>query len=182
MREDPRLHVLLTYLADNERHDPQDRLVRQVVRPRAHDACEYCLLPTSGQFQIDHAIPSALWSACVAGQLHPAGGPISSRRRPDHLDTFAWCCAFCNLGKRQQVTYRIGTQALRLFDPRGDRWAEHFTFANSYLLIVGLTPIGVATQRALGLNSGELSGPLGTRHDAILDGRYPPPWIILGSA
>jgi len=49
-------------------------------------------------------------------------------------------------------------------------------------LIVGLTPIGVTTQRALGLNSGELSGPLGTRHDAILDGRYPPPWIILGSA
>lgn len=32
-------------------------------------------------------------------------------------------------------------------------------------------------QQALGFNVGEISGPLGTRHDSILDGHYPPSWI-----
>jgi hypothetical protein len=182
VQDDPRLRTLLGYLEEYDRHDPQDSLVRQIVRLRARDACEYCLLPTTGQFQIDHVIPAALWSTYAAGQLRPALVPIAARRGPDHLDNFAWCCAFCNLGKRQQVTYRIGAQTLRLFDPRHDRWMDHFTFANSYLLIVGITPIGVATQRALGLNTGELNGPLGTRHDAILDGRYPPPWAMAGAS
>jgi hypothetical protein len=45
---------------------------------------------------------------------------------------------------------------VRLFDPRRDTWSEHFTFLNHYLFIVGITPVGVATQRALGFNAGEI--------------------------
>jgi hypothetical protein len=37
-------------------------------------------------------------------------------------------------------------------------------------------------EQALGLNEPRLGGPLGTRHDAILVGRYPPhwarPWLV----
>lgn len=39
-----------------------------------------------------------------------------------------------------------------LFNPRTDRWAEHFTW-NEDWRIVGLTPTGRATVAALDLNS-----------------------------
>jgi len=39
------------------RHDPRDRLVRDVVRQRAADACEYCLMPTNGKFEVEHIVP-----------------------------------------------------------------------------------------------------------------------------
>jgi hypothetical protein len=48
----------------------------------------------------------------------------------------------------------------------------------NYLFIVGVTPIGVATQQALGFNAGEIGGPLGTRHDSIVVGHYSPRWLI----
>jgi len=72
-----------------DRNDPHDALVRQIARLRARDACEYCLHPTNGQFEIDHIIPEALWSDYIAGRLDAALQPISGRRGPDHLDNFA---------------------------------------------------------------------------------------------
>lgn len=44
--------------------------------------------------------------------------------------------------------------------------------------IVGVSGIGRATEAALAFNDARLGGPLGTRHDAILVGRYPPAWAI----
>lgn len=129
------------------------------------------------QFQIDHVIPAVVWPDYTSEHFGATLVPVPNRRGPDHLDNFAWACPFCNVAKRQHVTYRIGRHTLRLFDPRYDMWTEHFAFMNHYLFIIGRTPIGVATQRALGFNVGEISGPLGTRHDSILDGHYPPPWI-----
>lgn len=38
-------------------HSPRNPDVRDVVRLRAGDACEYCLLPTIGHFNIEHIIP-----------------------------------------------------------------------------------------------------------------------------
>jgi hypothetical protein len=145
------------------------------VRLRARDACEYCLLPTSGQFQIDHIIPPALWHDYLAGRLRPIQ-TASERTGPDHVGNFAWCCPFCNTAKGQQVTHRVGRRTARLFYPRRDRWSEHFVFVHNYLFIVGLPGIGQATEQALRLNDPRLGGPLGTRHDAVLVGRYPPPW------
>lgn len=178
MLEDADLRELLGRLEAQERNDPHDALVRQVVRLRARDACEYCLHPTTGQFEVDHIIPEALWSAYIAGHMGAALPPAPNRRGPHHLDNLAWSCSFCNLGKRQRVTHRIGTETVRLFDPRHDAWPDHFKFLNSNLFIVGVTPIGVATQRALGFNAGDIGGPLGTRHDSIIVGRYPPSFIL----
>lgn len=177
MPEDPRLQELLQQITMSARNDPHDQLVRQVARLRARDTCEYCLQQTIGQFQVDHIVPAALWSGYVTAQL---GGvaPLAGRRGPDHLDNFAWCCPFCNLGKRQRVSHRLGSRLFRLFDPRLDRWTDHLAFTNNYLFIVGITPVGIATQFALGFNNGEIGGPLGTRHDSILDGRYPPAWLL----
>ncbi|HEY7067076.1 MAG TPA: HNH endonuclease [Chloroflexota bacterium] len=175
MIQRPALRVLLRELAQHPSNEVHDPMVRLAVRLRARDACEYCLWPTIGQFHIDHIIPPALWHDYVANQL-TAVRPITQRRGPEHLDNFAWCCAFCNIAKARQVAHRAGGRTYRLFDPRRDRWPQHFVFAHNYLLIVGLPGIGQATERALGFNDARLGGPLGPRHDAILLGIYPPAW------
>lgn len=82
----------------------------------------------------------------------------------------------CNEYKSQRVTARIRGQDQRLFDPRHDSWPEHFAFMNNYLFIAGISLVGLATEQILNLNGGGLSGPLGTRHDGIMDGYYPPEW------
>jgi hypothetical protein len=58
--DDSALGGLIAQVEREEQNDPHDPLVRQVVRLRARDACEYCLHPTTGQFEIDHIIPIAL--------------------------------------------------------------------------------------------------------------------------
>lgn len=171
----PALSALLGELEGQERNDPHDEQVRLAIRLRARDACEYCLMPTTGQFHVDHIIPSSRWEEYVDGRLPeiPTEGP---RRGPDHLDNSAWACPFCNVAKGQATGHRVGRNTYRLFDPRLDHWEEHFVFLHNYLLIVGESHIGEATERALQFNDSRINGPLGTRHDAILVGRYPPIW------
>ena len=84
----PGLVELLGELAAFERHDPRNELVRLAARLRARNACEYCLLPSSGEFHIDHIIPPALWSDYAAGRL-PVRPEVASGRDADHLDNFA---------------------------------------------------------------------------------------------
>jgi len=172
----PPLHALIAQIGLQQRHDPHGEIIRQIVRLRARDACEYCLGPTTGQYQIDHVIPEARWLDYRAGRLSNAMDLAPGRSGPNHIANFAWCCPFCNQGKRQRVVYRIGSQTIRLYDPRRDMWPEHFAFMNNYLFVVGITPIGIVTQRAVRFNDGGLDGPLGTRHDNILAGLYPPHW------
>ncbi|MGH2350117.1 MAG: HNH endonuclease [Chloroflexota bacterium] len=175
MMQPPRLQALLREIVTRERHDPHDEVVRLVVRLRARDACEYCLLATNSQFQVDHIIPPALWHDYAASRLRYVPC-VPGSVGPDHVDNFAWSCAFCNTAKRQQVTYRVGSRTFRLFNPRRDHWPDHFVFFHTYLLIIGLVGIGQATQQLLGFNDSRLSGPLGPRHDAVLSGTYPPSW------
>jgi len=171
----PFLPSLLAELAGQRRHSPRNANVRLAVRLRARDACEYCLLPTTSHFQIDHVIPPRYWAEYAAGRL-PGVRPTSRRSGPDHLDNFAWCCPFCHTAKGQQVAHRIGRRTNRLFDPRRDHWPEYFILVDDYRCIVGLPGIGQATEQGLRFNDSRLAGPLGTRHDAVLVGRYPPHW------
>ncbi|MBI3972249.1 MAG: HNH endonuclease [Chloroflexi bacterium] len=175
MSGSPGLRALFDALAAYPGHDVHDDIVRLVVRLRARDACEYCLLPTVGQFHVDHIVPPGLWDAYAAGRI-PTVTPRTGRSGPEHLDNFAWCCPFCNGGKGQRVSRRVGAHAYGLYDPRADRWAEHFVFFHNFLTIIGLTGIGHATEAALRFNTGGLQGPLGPRHEAIVAGRYPPTW------
>jgi hypothetical protein len=132
-------------------------------------------MPTAGQFHVDHIVPPALWLDYAAGRID-AVPPIEGRRGPDHLDNFAWSCPFCNSAKRDRVAHAAGRVVSRLYDPRRDRWPEHFAFFHRYLFVVGLTAIGTATERTLAFNDSRLGGPLGTRHEAVLRRHYPPPW------
>lgn len=110
MSQPPGFQLLIQELAGRARHDPRDDVVRLAARLRARDGCEYCLLPTAIQFEIDHIIPPALWDAYTGGRLR-AVRPALGRGGPDHLDNFTWSCSNCNRIKGEQVVDRIGRQA-----------------------------------------------------------------------
>src|SRR5579884_3178012 len=91
----PGLERRIAALQQRPVHNPENREVRAVVRLRARDACEYCLLPTVSLFHVEHIIPPGLWADYVAGRL--AGVPPQpDRGGPDHIDNYAWSCPFCN--------------------------------------------------------------------------------------
>ena len=108
---------------------------RQVVA-RANDRCEYCRMHQSLQgatFHIEHITPQS------------AGGP-------DTPDNLALACPGCTLGKsnRTAVPDPETETTVPLFNPRTQRWADHFAWDERR--VVGRTPTGRATVAALNLN------------------------------
>lgn len=107
------------------------------VAARAADRCEYCRMHQSLQgasFHVEHVHPQS------------AGGS-------DTADNLALSCPSCNLKKSDRVTVpdpETGDD-VPLFNPRQERWDEHFGW-DGYR-IVGLTAIGRATVAALDLNA-----------------------------
>lgn len=179
MLDSPALQALLAQLAALPSHDPTDSRVRTVVQARARDACEYCLMPALSQFHVDHIIPRRRWQAYLQGSL--LSKPKPTEASVDHLENFAWSCAFCNTSKGDRVAGRHGQQSYPLFHPRRDRWNQHFTLTSDHFLIEGLTDIGRATVRALAFNSSRQNGPLVIRHHALMRGMYPPEWARVWS-
>ena len=171
MREPSGLRALLRELEGRERHTPRDDIVRLAVRLRARDACEYCLLPTTSQFHVEYVIPPVRWDAYAHGRL-PAVPPLPGRQGPEHVDNFAWCCPFCNLAKQQRVTFDVGQRTHRLYDPRRDRWADHFAFARGYLIVAGIDGVGRATELALRFNATGPEAVLPIRQELLLAGRF----------
>jgi len=169
------LQDLLKTLEQQRQHSVRNDLVREAIWRRAANACEYCLLPINSRFHVEHIIPPNRWPDYIQGHLRDVQ-PIPGRRGLHHLNNLAWSCAFCNGAKGPQITYPLGQQQVRLFDPRYDSWPDHFVFMHHYLFIAGTTTIGRATVAAMGLNAAQLDGPLGPRHDAIVLGSYPPQW------
>src|SRR5712692_8695717 len=109
----------------------------KLVRQRARHVCEYCLLPQSSQeaaFHLDHIRPRAAAGATNAENL-------------------ALACVTCSLKKAARTHARdpVSTQWVPLFHPRQDRWSDHFYWTGGCRL-VGRTPTGRATIRALGMN------------------------------
>jgi hypothetical protein len=106
------------------------------VEQRAAGRCEYCRMHQSLQgatFHVEHVIPRCLDGTSEFGNL-------------------AWACPSCNLHKsnRVEVDSPDVCEAVPLFNPRTDRWDDHFCWDGYYL--AGLTPIGRATIHALVLN------------------------------
>lgn len=113
-----------------------DRELDRTVRFRAGGVCEYCLMPQVVRrlrFPIDHVI----------ARQH--GGQTA-------LENLALCCGRCNRHKGPNIA-GIDPETGRtvpLFNPRSQRWAEHFRWDN--ITIVGITPIGRATVVVLAMN------------------------------
>lgn len=104
--------------------------LRDRVRNRAGGKCEYCHLPDwatpEDPFHCDHIRP----------RQH--GGP-------DVEDNRAWCCSRCNLHKGTNLSGidPDGAGVVALFDPRTQKWGEHFAAEDDRVL--GVTPTGRAT-------------------------------------
>ncbi len=84
-------------------------------------------------FHVEHIIPNS------------AGGS-------DDLVNLAWACPSCNLKKSSRTT-AVDPEVqdvVDLFNPRTDRWDDHFAFSG--YVVVGRTPIGRALVTAFDLN------------------------------
>ncbi|HBI45927.1 MAG TPA: HNH endonuclease [Planctomycetales bacterium] len=113
--------------------------LRRRVATRADALCEYCLIAEEDTFygcEVDHII----------SEKH--GGPTQA-------DNLGHACVFCNQAKGSDVgsIHWESGQFVRFFNPRTDRWADHFVLAGSR--VEGVTAIGAVTARILGFNSGE---------------------------
>lgn len=126
-----------------------------LVRRRAGDRCEYCLLPQDvhgWRFEIDHII----------AEQHDGKTEESN---------LALCCPRCNRHKGPNVggidpaTGRL----VALYHPRQDTWNEHFAWDGP--LIKPLTAVGRTTLLVLRMND---SIRVAARMLLIEEGRFPP--------
>ncbi len=106
-----------------------------VAEPAVH-LCEYCLIAEDDTIlgcQVDHVI----------SEKHDG---------PTNAGNLAYACSFCNRAKGSDVgsiDWETG-QFVRFFNPRIDRWVDHFRLSG--VRIDGLTPIGAATARIFAFN------------------------------
>ncbi len=115
-----------------------DPAVRELVRTRASNACEYCRIPQEATpvipFHVEH----------IVSRQH--GGT-------DDPATLALACDRCNAYKGPNLTSIDPDSGVMvaLFNPRQDVWTDHFVLRHGH--IVGLTSTGRATARLLNMNA-----------------------------
>jgi hypothetical protein len=118
--------------------------LRNTVRERAKGRCEYCLTSEalSGiRCHIDHVIPRS------------RGGTTTA-------DNLCLACAACN-GHKHARTHAIdpvSATEVSLFDPRQQRWHEHFSWSTDSTELIGRTPTRRATISALRVSDALIGG------------------------
>jgi HNH endonuclease len=130
--------------------------LRRQVEERAGNTCEYCLMQARDTFfgcQVDHII-------------------AEKHRGLIELENLALACAVCNRAKGTDIASLVpGTDRLvRLFNPRVDRWDDHFQICAESLQIEPLSETGVVTANLLGFN--EIERIL-ERQSLVQIGRFP---------
>jgi hypothetical protein len=127
-----------------------DTDLRDLVRQRARNRCEYCHL------RQEHS-PYTLQLEHIVARQH--GGN-------DELANLALACDRGNLHKGPNLSGidPESNQVVSLFNPRTQSWHEHFTLIDLY--IVGLTSCGRTTVRVLNMNA-----PRRVRLRAVLQDR-----------
>ena len=111
--------------------------LRHQITERAGGRCEYCLTAQAVvvEMEIDHVVPES------------AGGATQ-------VDNLCLTCVGCNGFK---LAFQVGTDPetgheVPLFNPRIERWAEHFAWNIDGTLLIGRTPTGRATVERLRMN------------------------------
>lgn len=131
--------------------------LRATIASSAGNRCGYCLTDeriTGHRPTIDHIIPEAkggkteeenLWLACIS------------------------CNQFkgARLNARDPETDRF----VRLFNPRRQKWKDHFKWSDDGTEIIGLTACGRATIESLKMNRAEI---IGARWLWVQAGWWPP--------
>ena len=113
--------------------------LRAEVSRRAGGRCEYCLiheLEAGFPHQVDH----------IVSRKH--GGESTS-------DNLAYACVICNRYKGTDIAAidQSSGKITRLFDPRSDRWSDHFRLEGT--TIEPISSVGSATVSLLRLNAPE---------------------------
>ena len=128
--------------------------LRAAVRKRAGERCEYCLMPELGTFF-----------------LHEPDHIIATQHRGEsNLENLALACFQCNRHKGPNVasvdpkTKRV----VRLFNPRTDKWRDHFRSENGR--IIPMTDIARATAALLDFDDPDREE---TRRNLLRGGHYP---------
>lgn len=133
-----------------------DAALRNLVRERAGDRCEYCRIHQDQDpfftFPIDHIIA-----------IHHGG--------TTDVGNLCLSCFRCNSHKGPNIASldpETG-ELVRLFHPRRDDWFEHFSWRGA--TIVGRTAIGRATVMLLAINHPDY---VHLRESLISEGTFPP--------
>lgn len=113
--------------------------VRKRVATRAKHQCEYCRireLIAGIPFEVEHILPEA-----------KDGGNDESN--------LCYACPRCNRykGATTHTLDKVTGEFAPLFNPRQQLWEEHFAWQENGLYILGLTPTGRATVKALQMNN-----------------------------
>ncbi len=131
--------------------------VQRLVLVESKGFCEYCWLPSnfsSNSFQFDHIIPTSKGGLSV-------------------FENIARSCAGCNGYKQDKIHHfdPLTHQICRLYNPRQDKWLNHFQWIEDDLIIDGKTAIGRTTVQLLQLNR---SGSVNLRRLLKMAGLHPP--------
>ena len=134
--------------------------LRRRISARARRFCEYCLVHEDDYFfrsEVDHIISIK------------HGGSTAE-------ENLALSCVPCNRGKGTDIGSLVHDRFTRFYNPRIDRWFDHFELGPDGVRIAALTEIGSATVRILGFNL-----PERLEERALLRslGRYPLPGALL---
>ena len=119
--------------------DGISKALRERIAAAAQHRCGYCLTDqrvSGAQMHVEHIIPRARGGSSQESNLWLA-------------------CAWCNSYKGIQVESQDPETgaSVALFNPRRQRWIEHFTWSKDSTCILGLTATGRATVAALNLNN-----------------------------
>lgn len=133
------------------------KALRELVAAQAGYRCGYCLtseLLVGAPMEIEHIIPRALGGLTTESNLWLA-------------------CSLCNEYKGVRITAPdpLSDQLTPLFNPRQQRWREHFAWTPEGDRVLGLTASGRATVAALRLNRPLL---VRSRQIWVIAGLHPP--------
>ena len=131
--------------------------LKQAVRARAKNCCEYCHSQekfATQSFSIEHIYPLS------------KGGKTT-------LDNLALACQGCNNHKynKTEGTDPVTGKIVSLYHPRRENWQDNFRWNDDYSLIIGLTTKGRVTVEALRLNR---EGLINLRRILYAMGEHPP--------
>lgn len=112
--------------------------LRNLVLKRSNGICEYCRIPedfSPQPFCFEHILPKF------------SGGKTSS-------ENLARACQGCNAFKATRTEFydELTDETVSLFNPRLSSWSEHFVWNEDFTEIIGITPHGRATVKALKIN------------------------------
>jgi hypothetical protein len=137
--------------------DRPDARTRRFVAERAEFYCEYCLTPAGlapSPFSAEHILPR-------------------SRGGTNADDNLAFSCQGCNGHKyaRTNAADPVTGRIAPLFNPRRQKWSQHFIWTADGTRVEGTSPAGRATISALQLNR---PGLLNLRRIMVIAGIHPP--------